>query len=51
MASATLEMELGGLEEIERWVLSWGSHVRVLAPQKLADNIKAQAQAVVALYD
>lgn len=48
--TATLEMELGGLEEIERWVLSWGSHVRVLQPQKLADNIKAQATAVVALY-
>ena len=48
--TATLEMELGGLEEIERWVLSWGSHVRVLQPQKLADNIKANATAVAALY-
>ncbi len=48
--TAVLEMELGGLEEIERWVLSWGSHVRVLAPQKLADNIRAQATAVAALY-
>ena len=48
--TATLEMELGGLEEIERWVLSWGGHVRVLQPQKLADKIKAQATAVAALY-
>ena len=48
--TATLEMELGGLEEIERWVLSWGSHVRVLAPQKLADKVKANAAAVAALY-
>lgn len=48
--TATLEMELGGLEEIERWVLSWGRHVRVLQPQKLADNIKAQAASVAALY-
>src|SRR3954470_22573002 len=30
---ATLELELGGLEEIERWVLSWGSHVQVLGPE------------------
>ena len=43
-------MELGGLEEIERWVLSWGSHVRVLQPQKLADKVKANAAAVAALY-
>jgi proteasome accessory factor B len=49
--TATLEMELGGLEEIERWILSWSSHVRVLAPPKLADNIKTQATAVAALYD
>ncbi len=48
--TATLEMELGGLEEIERWVQSWGRHVRVLAPQKLADNIRANAAAVAALY-
>ena len=48
--TATLEMELGGLEEIERWVLSWGSHVRVLQPQKLADKVKANAAAVAALY-
>ena len=33
-------MELGGLEEIEHWVLSWGSHVRALRPQKLADKSK-----------
>ena len=46
--TATLEMELGGLEEIERWVLSWGSHVRVLEPRALAENVHREAEAIVA---
>ena len=48
--SATLELELGGLEEIERWVLSWGSHVRVLQPRDLAERVQAEAGAVVRMY-
>lgn len=48
--SAMLELELGGLEEIERWVLSWGSHVHVVAPTQLRDRIKEQAVAVARLY-
>lgn len=48
--SATLELELGGLEEIERWVLSWGSHARVLAPPELIARIREEARALAALY-
>ncbi|MFN2509615.1 MAG: helix-turn-helix transcriptional regulator [Chthoniobacterales bacterium] len=48
---ATLELELGGLEEIERWVLSWGSHVRVLAPRQLLERISTEARAISALYE
>jgi proteasome accessory factor B len=48
--SATLELELGALEEIERWVLSWGSHVRVVAPVELRDRIKDQAAALARMY-
>lgn len=48
--TATLELELGGLEEIERWVLSWGSHVRVLCPPDLVERIRAEASAVAAIY-
>ncbi|MGZ4985429.1 MAG: helix-turn-helix transcriptional regulator [Chthoniobacterales bacterium] len=48
--SAVLELELGGLEEIERWVLSWGSHVRVLEPKALIERVRAQARAVARLY-
>ena len=38
--SMTMQLELGGLEEIERWILSWGSHVRVLEPKELAVRVR-----------
>jgi proteasome accessory factor B len=48
--SITLELELGGLEEIERWILSWGKHARVLAPKELATRIRDEASAIASLY-
>lgn len=38
----TLEMllELDSLEEIERWVLSWGGHAKVLAPRQLQQRVR-----------
>jgi predicted DNA-binding transcriptional regulator YafY len=49
--SIVLELELGGLEEIERWILSWGKHARVLAPKELATRIREEAKAIEKLYD
>ncbi len=46
-----MELELGGLEEIERWVLSWGTHVRVLGPRELAKRIAEQARTIAQMYD
>src|SRR5882724_7921380 len=34
-----LSLSLGNLEEIERWILSWGSHAQVLAPAELKERI------------
>jgi len=48
--SIILELELGGLEEIERWILSWGKHARVLAPRELATRIRDEAAAIAKLY-
>jgi proteasome accessory factor B len=48
--SMILRLELGGLEEIERWILSWGSHVRVLEPRALADKIGKEAEAIAKQY-
>jgi proteasome accessory factor B len=49
--SIILQMELGGLEEIERWILSWGSHVRVLEPASLVQLIRDAAISVAKLYE
>lgn len=45
-----LAMELGSLEEIERWILSWGTHARVLDPKPLVDRIRAVARDVGRAY-
>jgi len=38
---AELRMELGSLEEVERWILSWGKRAEVLQPPELVDRIRA----------
>ena len=40
--SIELQMTLGALEEIERWILSWGDHAKVLAPPPLVESVKAR---------
>ena len=49
--SAILELELGGLEEIERWILSWGSHALVLEPAILRERIHAEANRTAEIYE
>ena len=48
--SMTLELEVAGLAEIERWVLSWGRHVVVIEPERLRERIRSEAVAVAASY-
>ena len=48
--SIILELELGGLQEIERWILSWGKHARVLTPKELALRVRDEARAIASLY-
>jgi predicted DNA-binding transcriptional regulator YafY len=38
---AEMRMELGSLEEVERWILSWGKRARVLEPPELVERIRA----------
>src|SRR4029453_15926110 len=45
-----LSLTLGNLEEIERWILSWGSHAQVLAPPELMDRIANTAQTLANSY-
>ncbi len=45
-----LELKLKSLPEIERWVLSWGAHVRVKAPAELVESVKASIRAMERSY-
>ena len=43
-----LSMDLGSLEEVERWMLSWGEHARVMEPTELKKRIRRAAEAMLA---
>lgn len=45
-----MKMRLSGLEEIERWILSWGTHATVLRPAVLASRIRDTTAAVANRY-
>jgi predicted DNA-binding transcriptional regulator YafY len=40
-ARLELSLVLGSFEEIERWILSWGAHAKVIAPPELMERVKA----------
>ena len=42
-----MTMKLDSLEEIERWVLSWGAHAQVLEPQELKKRIRVTAESIL----
>jgi predicted DNA-binding transcriptional regulator YafY len=45
-----MTMRLTGLEEVERWVLSWGTHATVISPPALAARVRSIATALVERY-
>lgn len=45
-----LTLQLGALEEIERWVLEWGAEAEVLQPPELRQRLRATAEALVKKY-
>jgi len=48
--SLELSLHLADLAEVERWALSWGQHVEVLAPKELRQRLAAAARAVAKQY-
>jgi proteasome accessory factor B len=44
------EVRLGALPEIERWILSWGAHARVVEPKELCDRIADTVRALAREY-
>jgi predicted DNA-binding transcriptional regulator YafY len=45
-----LTLRLDNIEKIERWILSWGVHARVIAPRALATRIRTIARQMVKRY-
>lgn len=45
-----LQMRLSALEEIERWILSWGIHATVIKPEILANRVSEIATKLAKLY-
>lgn len=45
-----LSMHLNSLEEVERWILSWGEHAKVISPPELKDRIKTVARKIARRY-
>lgn len=46
-----MRMRLSGLEEVERWILSWGTHATVIQPQLLVERVGAIARALSGRYE
>ena len=44
---AELRMKLSSLEEVQRWVLSWGGHAKAMAPKDLVEKVRASAQRIL----
>ena len=49
-AGLVLRFQAGGLSEVKRWVLSYGSHATVLAPVGLREEVAAEARSVAGMY-
>jgi proteasome accessory factor B len=47
---AEIQMELGSLEEVERWILSWGKRARVLEPPELVERVRTTLRLLAAAY-
>ena len=43
-----MRLKLSSLQEIKRWVLSWGGDVRVIKPAELAKQVRAAAEQILA---
>ncbi|MGA3169541.1 MAG: WYL domain-containing protein [Chthoniobacteraceae bacterium] len=45
-----MRMELGSLEEVERWILSWGKRALVLGPRELVERIRGTVRLLDGAY-
>lgn len=50
-AGSQLRLRLSGLEEVARWVLSWGEHATVVRPRALVEIIGRAARSLAQRHD
>jgi predicted DNA-binding transcriptional regulator YafY len=48
--SVVLEMQLADINEVGRWVLTWGKEAKALGPSELVAFVKTQANETASLY-
>lgn len=46
-----MRFRLSALEEVERWILSWGTHANVIGPAELRKRVARTARTVGAHYE
>lgn len=46
-----VQAEVSGLVEVSRWVLAWGRHAEVLAPESLRDRVHRELAEAAARYE
>ena len=46
-----LHLRVGGLGEVKRWVMGYGSHAEVVEPESLRDEIKAEIKKMQQIYN
>ena len=46
----TMTMKLNNLEEVERWVLSFGEHATVVEPEELKERVRRAAEKIARKY-
>jgi predicted DNA-binding transcriptional regulator YafY len=45
-----MQMELGNMVEVQRWILGWGAHAVVVAPERLVLQVRASVESMSAVY-
>ncbi|WP_017324508.1 YafY family protein [Synechococcus sp. PCC 7336] len=48
--SLTLQMEVGGMNDLKRWVLGYGRGARVLQPPELVEMVRGEVEQMCKLY-
>jgi predicted DNA-binding transcriptional regulator YafY len=47
--SVTIELQIGNLWEVKRWLIGWGGSAEVLMPSTLKEEILSECQKIIAM--